>query len=181
MALCFAVGVVPAWAHDFSAERIVKQGKAVSSTHVNAVAERWRLEFARPQWGADVLIGRADREVAWLILSKRRQFVEVPLADVYRLDVDERMSGEQSREFVGDQILNGYPTELFDVEVAQNGTTRHYYRWITKIERFPVKTVSRDGDWSEEYRHLIFTEQSPLLFELPQRLDRASPPGHLHH
>ena len=91
------------------------------------------------------------------------------------------MEGEQSRELVGEQALNGYLTELFDVAVAERAESRHYYRWITKVERFPVKTVSKEGDWSEEYRHLIFTEQTPLLFELPQRLDRANPPANIHH
>ena len=166
----------PAAATDFSAERIVKQGKAVIAAHVNAKADRWRLEFAQPQWGADVIIVRIDRDLAWLILSKRRQYVELPIAVDYRLEVGERMDGEQSRELVGEQVLNGFQTELFDVAVTQRGEVKHYYRWITKAERFPVKTVGKEGEWSEEYRHLIFTDQSPLLFELPQRMDRANPP-----
>jgi hypothetical protein len=86
------------------------------------------------------------------------------------------MEGEVSREFIGDEVLNGYPTELFEVTVAENGVTRQYYRWVTKVQRFPVKTVSKQGRWSEEFRRLIFTEQSPFLFELPRRLDRANPP-----
>lgn len=166
---------------DFSAERVVKQGKSVLTTHVNAKSDRWRLEFSHPQWGADVIIVRGDRAVAWLILSKRRQFVEVPIADAYRLELGERMEGELSRELVGEQTLNGFATELFDVAVAQRGETKHYYRWITKAERFPLKTVSKEGEWSEEYRHLVFTEQSPLLFDVPQRMDRANPPANVEH
>ncbi len=171
----------PVQAMDFSAERMVKQGTAVVTVHVNAKTDRWRLEFSQPQWGADVIIVRTDRQVAWLILSKRRQYAELPVVDDYRLEMTERMDGEQSRELVGEQMLNGYPTELFDVVVRQRGELKHYYRWITKAERFPVKTVSKEGAWSEEYRHLVFTEQSPLLFELPQRLDRANPPANLQH
>jgi hypothetical protein len=41
--------------------------------------------------------------------------------------------------------------------------------------------VSKQGKWSEEFRHLIFTAQSPFLFELPQRLDRANPPAETQH
>ena len=74
-------------------------------------------------------------------------------------------------------MLNGYPTELFEVTVADNGATRHYYQWVTKVERFPIKTVNKQGNWSEEYRHLVFTEQSSFLFELPHRLDSVVPPG----
>ncbi|HSF68187.1 MAG TPA: hypothetical protein VLA67_12245 [Nitrospiraceae bacterium] len=160
---------------DFSAERIVKNGKSVVTAHVNAKDDRWRFEFAQPQAGASIIIVRMDRQSSWLILSKRRQYLEVPIASDHRLVVSETMEGERSREFVGDQTLNGYPTELFEVTVEENGGTRQYYQWVTKVQRFPVKTVSKQGQWSEEYRHVIFTTQSPFLFELPRRLERANP------
>jgi hypothetical protein len=166
---------------DFSADRIVKSGKSVVTAHVNAKDDRWRFEFAQPQGGASIIIVRMDLQSSWLILSRRRQYLELPIADEHRLAVNEKMEGELSREFVGDQILNGYPTELFEVTVAENGESRQYYRWVTKGQRFPVKTVSKQGTWSEEFRHLIFTEQSPFLFELPQRLDRANSPVETQH
>lgn len=176
-----SVVISQSWAQEFSAERIVKKGRVVVTAHVNAKADRWRLEFAQPQGLASVVIVRTDRDVAWLIMSQRRQYLEAPIAPEFRLTFGERMEGEQSRELVGEQTFNGYPTELFDVAVAEPGGVRRFYQWVTKVERFPVKTVSKDGDWSEEYRRLIFTEQSPLLFELPQRLDRANPPANLQH
>ena len=170
-----SVLAMPGWARDFSAERIVKSGKSTITAHINAKDDRWRFEYAVPQQGANVVIVRADRKSAWHILSKRRQYAEVPIGKEHRLSMNETMEGEQSREFVGDQMFNGYPTELFEVTVADNGGARHYYQWVTKKERFPIKTVSKEGNWSEEYRHLIFTEQSPFLFELPQRLDPVTP------
>lgn len=161
---------------DFSAERIVKNEQSSVTAHVNAKDDRWRFEFMQPQGGASIIIVRMDSRTSWLILSKRRQYLEVPVEKDHRLVVSERMEGEVSREFIGDEILNGYPAELFEVTVAENGVTRQYYRWVTKVQRFPVKTVSKQGRWSEEFRRLIFTEQSPFLFELPRRLDRANPP-----
>jgi len=161
---------------DFSAERIVKSERSLVAAHVNAKDDRWRFEFMQPQGGASIIIVRMDSRTSWLILSKRRQYLEVPVEKDHRLVVSEAMEGEVSREFIGDETLNGYPTELFEVTVAENGGTRQYYRWVTKVQRFPVKTVSKQGRWSEEFRRLIFTEQSPFLFELPRRLDRANPP-----
>jgi len=175
-ALAFVVMADEVAALDFSADRIVKSGKSVVTAHVNAKDDRWRFEFAQPQGGASIIIVRVDLQSSWLILSRRRQYLELPITDEHRLAVNEKMEGELSREFVGDQILNGYPTELFEATVAENGESRQYYRWVTKGQRFPVKTVSKQGTWSEEFRHLIFTEQSPFLFELPQRLDRVNPP-----
>jgi hypothetical protein len=165
---------------DFSAERIVKSGKSVVTAHVNAKDDRWRFEFAQPQEGASIIIVRMDLRSSWLILSKRRQYLELPVADEHRLAVSEAMEGELARELVGAQMLNGYPTELFEVTVSENGEARQFYQWVTKVQRFPVKTVSKQGTWSEEFRHLIFTEQSPFLFELPRRLDRANPPTETH-
>ena len=177
------IGGLPhtATALDFSAERIVKSGKSVMTAHVNAKDDRWRFEFAQPQGGASIIIVRMDRQSSWLILSKRRQYLEVPIARDHQLAVSETMEGELSREFVGDQMLNGYPTELFEVTVTENGGTRQYYQWVTKVQRFPVKTVSKQGKWSEEFRHVIFTKQSPFLFELPQRLDLANPTAETQH
>lgn len=165
-----------AMALDFSAERIVKNGKSVVTAHVNAKDDRWRFEFAQPQGGASIIIVRMDRRSSWLILSNRRQYLEVPIARDHQLAVSETMEGEVSREVVGDETLNGYPTELFEVTVAENGGTQQYYQWVTKVQRFPVKTVSKQGQWSEEFRHVIFTPQSSFLFELPRRLDWANPP-----
>jgi hypothetical protein len=166
---------------DFSAERIVKNGKSVVTAHVNAKDDRWRFEFAQPQGGASIIIVRMDRHSSWLILSKRRQYAEVPIAKEHLLAVSETMEGEVSRELVGDEMLNGYPTELFEVTVAENGETQQYYQWVTKVERFPVKTVSKQGQWSEEFRHVVFTPQSSFLFELPRRLDLADPAAETRH
>ncbi|HEX4968504.1 MAG TPA: hypothetical protein VFV44_08290 [Nitrospiraceae bacterium] len=170
-----------AMALDFSAERIVKNGKSVVTAHVNAKDDRWRFEFAQPQGGASIIIVRMDRHTSWLILSKRRQYAEVPIAKEHLLAVSETMEGELSREFVGDETLNGFPTELFEVTVAENEGTRQYYQWVTKVQRFPVKTVSKQDKWSEEFRHVIFTEQSPFLFELPRRLDLSNPTAEMQH
>jgi hypothetical protein len=165
----------PAVARDFSGDRIVKNGKSAVTAHINAKDDRWRFEFPLLQRGASVVIVRADRGMAWVIFSKRRLYLEVPITGDHRLTVKEKMDGEVSREFVGDETLNGHPSELFEVTVAEQGEIRQYYRWVTKVERFPIKTVSKQGMWSEEFRRLIFTEQSPFLFELPRRLDKADP------
>lgn len=165
-----------AWALEFSAERILKDRGKVVVSHVNAVDDRWRLEYQQPQAGAMAVIVRLDRQIAWLILSKRRLYLEVPIKKEHLLFVNTMMEGEVSRERIGTETLNGYPTDLFEVKVSDQGAVREYYQWVTQMHRFPIKTVSKQGDWSLEYRRVIFTSQSPFLFELPQRLDRGIPP-----
>lgn len=166
--------VQSAEALDFSAEWIIKRGQSVVTAHVNAKDDRWRFEYAQPQQGASVMIVRTDKQHSWLILSKWRQYLEVPIAADHLLTVTEKMDGEVSRELVGDETLSGHPTELFEVTVSEEGETRQFYRWVTKAQRFPLKTVSKQGQWSEEFRRPIFTEQSLFLFELPRWLDNAN-------
>ncbi len=129
----------------FSAERVVKRGKSVVTAHVNAKDDRWRFEFTQPQGGASIIIVRMDHGASWPILSKRRQYLELPGAHDHRLVVTEAMEGEISREFVGEETLNGNPTELFEVTVKDRDETRQYYRWVTKTQRFPLKTVSKSS------------------------------------
>ena len=169
--------IQPVAALYFSADRVVKIGKSMVTAHVNAKDDRWRFEFTVPQGGASIIIVRVDRGKSWLIFSKRRQYLEVPITQDQRLVVSETMEGEVSREFVGDEVLHGFPTELFEVTVKDNGEARQYYRWVTKAQRFPLKTVSKQGEWSEEFTRVVFTEQSRYLFELPQRFDPADPPA----
>ncbi|MBH0179573.1 MAG: hypothetical protein HP491_17375, partial [Nitrospira sp.] len=70
---------------DFSAERIVKSEQSAVTAHVNAKDDRWRFEFTHPQMGASIIIVRMDYRTSWLILSKRRQYLEVPVEKDHRL------------------------------------------------------------------------------------------------
>jgi hypothetical protein len=56
-----------ATALDFSAERIVKNGKSVVTAHVNAKDDRWRFEFAQPQGGVPASSRRPDDRVEQLL------------------------------------------------------------------------------------------------------------------
>lgn len=86
------------------------------------------------------MIVRMDKQHSWLFLSKRRQYLGVPIVTDHILTVTEHMDGEVSRELVRDETLNGYPTELFEVTVAEQGETRQHDRWVTKADRFPLKS-----------------------------------------
>ncbi len=158
----------PAWAFEFSAERIHKSQGKVINAHVNARDDRWRLEYAEPQSGAMAAIVRMDKQVVLLILSKQRMFFEAPIAPEHLLQVSEKMDGEVARELIGTEEVHGFPTELFEVTVIVNGEAKQYFQWVTQTQRFPIKTISKRGDWSVEYRNVVFTKQSSLFFEPPR-------------
>jgi hypothetical protein len=169
------VSSTPAWSFEFSAQRIAKdQGKVVNA-QVNAREDRWRFEYAEPQAGAMAAIIRLDRQVAWRILSLHRMYQEVPIVREHLLLVSEKMDGEVSRELIGTEDLNGFPTEMFEVTVMAKGEPERYYQWVTQTQRFPIKTVSTRGDWSVEYRNVIFAKQSGLFFEPPRGYVQANP------
>jgi hypothetical protein len=102
-------------------------------------------------------------------------FAEVPIGPEHLLLVNEKMDGEVARELIGTEDLNGFPTELFEVTVIVNGESKQYYQWVTQTHRFPIKTVSKRGDWSVEYRNVVFTKQSSLFFEPPRGYVQANP------
>jgi len=159
--------IPPAWGFEFSGQRITKAEGKVVTVHVNAREDRWRFEYAEPQSGAMAAIIRLDRQSAWLILSIRRIYAEVPIAPAHLLLVSEKMEGEVVREFIGTEDLNGYPTELFDVTVLIKGEPKQFYQWVTKDQRFCMKMVSKRGDWSVEYQHVKFVPQPDRYFEPP--------------
>lgn len=176
LALAFAAQWAPsAEAFEFSADRIFRDGGKVVRARVYARDDRWRFEYAEPQAGAMVTIVRADHQLAWHLLSKRRVFLEVPLAPDHLLLVSEKMEGELSRDLIGVQDLNGYPCELFEVSVLVSGQVVRYYQWVTKVERFSIKTVRKQGDWSVEYQKVRFEKQSARLFEPPYGFSRDTP------
>lgn len=158
----------PAWAFEFSAERMMKQGGKLTASSVKGDGDRWRFEYREPQAGAQVCIVRRDHQFAWLILSSLRAFVEVPIAGDHRLLVDERMDGEIARELIGTEVLHGYPTELFEVSVLREGERAMYYQWVTVAERFAIRTVSKHGDWWLEYSNVKFAPQYWRYFEPPR-------------
>ena len=172
-----ATWAVPVSAFEFSAQRIAKDDGKMVSAHVNAREDRWRFEYAEPQDGAMAAIIRLDKQAVWLILSKRRMYMEVPIGPEYLLLVSEKMDGEVARELIGKEELNGFPTELFEVTVMTKGESKQYYQWVTQAQRFPIKTVSKRGDWSVEYRHVVFTKQSSLFFETHRGYVQANPPS----
>jgi len=116
---------------------------------------------------------RMDKQVVWLILSKRRMFLEAQIAPEHLLLVSEKMDGEVARELIGTEEVHGFPTELFEVTVIVNGEAKQYFQWVTQTHRFPIKTISKRGDWSVEYRKVVFTKQSSLFFEPPRGYAQA--------
>lgn len=177
MASLLGCGIGSAWAFEFSGQRIVMSQGVRIVAQVNAKEDRWRFEYAYPQGGVMAAIIRQDRQTAWLLLSNRRLYLEVPITSEHGLFIAKTLGSELSRERIGVQDLNGHATELFEVTVAEGAERKQYYQWVTVAEKFPLKTVSKQGDWSVEYRHVVFTEQSALIFELPQRFDRGNPPS----
>ncbi len=168
-----AVLAMPVWAFEFSAERIVKQGGKLTESSVKAKGDRWRFEYREPQAGAQVCIVRQDRQFAWLILSPWRVYAEVPIAQSHLLLVNEKMEGEIARELIGTEELHGYPTELFEVSVLREGERVMYYQWVTAVERFAIRTVSKRGDWWLEYSNVRFTPQWGRYFEPPNGFSRS--------
>lgn len=164
---------------EFSAERSVIHNGEAHTAQINFKGDRWRMEFAVPVGRAMAAIFRADLNLVWWIHSRERQYLELPFLPEHVLPLAETFDGEISREFIGTESLHGHPCEFFEVTVRWGGRQTQYYQWVTTKERFPIKMIEKNGNYSVEYRRLNFAPQPTRYFEPPLSyvITKRSQPG----
>ncbi len=156
-----------AGAFEFSAERVYRSGGKTVQTRVYARDDRWRLEYLFPQSGSDVVIVRQDLGHAWHLFPRSRTYVERPVEASLLLHVEEAIPAHAIRVLIGHEERNGFPCDVFDVTLSLGGRSQRLYQWVTREQRFVIKTVHEQDDWSVEYRNVRFSAQSSRLFEPP--------------
>jgi hypothetical protein len=164
---------------EFSAEQSVNHHGETHNAQINFKGDRWRMEFAVPVGRAMAAIYRADLNLVWWIHSRERQYLELPFLPEHVLPITEALDGEIGREFIGTESLHGHSCELFEVTVRRGDQQTHYYQWVTTKERFPIKMIQKNGNYSVEYRRLKFAPQPIRYFEPPLSyiIAKRSQPG----
>lgn len=157
---------VPAWALEFTADRITKMDGRTSKAHIYYRDDMWRIEH-HAMGPVGVSIVRKDKQVVWLLLSRMKHFKTVPYSAEQDLFVTERLEGEVSREEIGREAREGHPTVLYEVTTQQGERTEMYYQWVATDIHFPMKLAKKDGSWIVEYQHVKMRAVSDYLFQLP--------------
>jgi hypothetical protein len=174
---------VPAWSYavEFSADYVSRSNGKTARAQLYVKEDRWRLEHrggVLTDLGyAGVSIVRLDKQVVWLLLSKRRQYLSLPLRPDHLIPLTETMEGETARVLVGEEKLGGHKSRLYDVTVGSGVSAERYYQWVAVEHGLPLRTVSRDRDWSIEYEHVVFSKQADFFFEPPLGYAEWTPPA----
>lgn len=155
-----------AWALEFSADQIVKNGRHTQKANLYYRDDRWRLEH-QSMGPVNVTIVRKDKQVMWLLLSRMRHFKTLPYDPDQAPKVSKHLEGEISREQIGTEIREGHPTVLYEVTVQNGDQVEVYYQWFATDINFPMQLTKKDGNWSLEYRHVKLRPVTDYLFQLP--------------
>jgi hypothetical protein len=179
-----ALGVLaadPLPAVEFSADYVTRVNGKARRAQIYVKDDKIRLEH---QGGiltdlgyAGVSILRLDKQVVWLLLSKRRQYLTVPLRKDHVPPLTETMDGETARKVVREETLGKYRTTLYEVTVGSGTRAERYYQWVLMEHHLPLRTVSSDRDWAVEYEHVVFSKQQDFFFEVPPKFSEWQPPA----
>ena len=167
--LLIALGVgahLPAWALEFTADRITTIDGRTGKDALFYRDDMWRLEH-HASGPVGVSIVRKDQRIVWLLLSRIRHFKTVPYNAEQDPMVTEKLEGEVSREEIGRETREGHQTILYEVTTKRNERTDVYYQWVATDIHFPLKLMKKDGSWSVEYQHVKIRPLSDSLFQLP--------------
>lgn len=156
----------PAWALEFTADRITKMDGRTGKSVVYYRDNMWRIEH-HTMGPVNVSIVRKDKQVVWLLLSRMKHFKTVPYSAEQDLFVTEKLEGEVAREEIGTETREGHPTILYEVTTKQGDRTEVYYQWVATDIHFPMKLAKKDGSWIVEYQHVKMRSVSDYLFQLP--------------
>ncbi|MEC4890501.1 MAG: hypothetical protein RI101_10615 [Nitrospira sp.] len=163
---CVLMSSVPAWALEFTADRITKIDGRTGKANIYYRDNMWRIEH-HTMGPVNVSIVRKDKQVVWMLLSRMKRFKTLSYSAEQDLMVTEKLDGEVSREEIGQEVREGHPTVLYEVVTKHGDRTEVYYQWLATDIHFPMKLAKKDGSWIVEYQHVKLRTVTDYLFQLP--------------
>ncbi|MBN2282661.1 MAG: hypothetical protein JXO48_02110 [Deltaproteobacteria bacterium] len=157
------VCVSAATAYELSADIVGMSGgnTMISKMYMKGNNVRWET----PEQDTYTIV-RTDQGTSWLVMPGQRMYMEMKPDPSQRIP-GERMEGEVSRKLIGTEVIDGHPTEKYEVTYRDDGEEHRMFQWMATDLNFPVKTASGDGSWSMEFRNIKMGSQPEDLFEVP--------------
>jgi len=154
-----------ALAIDFSADTITTTGQFKTSGKIYFTDDKFRMDMKSPQ--NMTMITRRDRKVVWNVMHDQKMYMEMPLRDENRPQVEREFEGEIERKLLGKETIDGHPTEKYLITYMVENSTQQVYQWWATDINFPIKTEDVDGQWRQEYKNINMGKQADSLFEVP--------------
>jgi hypothetical protein len=152
---------------------------------VFAKGDRLRLEYKyaiRTERGyAAIEIIRLDKSETWYLLAQQKELLVTGLDPDELLPISPALPGERERILVGDATAAGRPAQLFEVQTDHHGRVERFYEWVDLETGVVLKLVSRDREWSFEYKRFRLSPQPAYYFDEPpgykKRMSATAPQG----
>jgi hypothetical protein len=155
-----------AWGAEFSASMLVKDDAKIMPGKIQVSDGKQRQEFTDER-GQTITIVRSDLKVVWVILPGQGNYMEMPLTTKLPGQFIQIPPGAVGKRLVGQERLNGYDTEKYEVSVPVGRGLEKQTYWVAVKLGLPIKMECRERRFSLEYNSIREEKVADRQFNLP--------------
>ena len=163
-------------AAQFSAQMMVRDGEKLALGKIFVQDGKMRQEFNEEE-GQTITIVRPDLKKVWVILPREHGYMELPLKTRLPGQFIQIPPDFLSKRLVGKETVNGYEAEKYEVTAPGGLGPERQSIWMAVKLGVPIKLVSREKDFSVEYKYIVEEPQPERLFNLPAGYKKLSAPA----
>jgi hypothetical protein len=160
-----------AWlaAYDLSANTLMIEDGERQEGKIYIKGEKYRIQR---EGESEYIVLRHDLDIMWVVLPEEKMYVQLPLDPKKTPKIREKNPGEISRRFIGTEMVEGRPTDKYEITVREGSKTESFYQWTATDLNFPVRTSALEGEWSVEFRNIKLGVPD-RFFEIPAGYSKA--------
>ncbi len=163
-------------AAQFSGQMMVRDGEKLALGRIFVQDGKMRQEFNDAE-GQTITIVRPDLKKVWVILPREHGYLELPLKAKLPGQFIQIPPDALARRLVGKETMNGYEAEKYEVTAPGGLGPERQTIWMAVKLGTAVKLISREKNFSMEYRSIVEGAQPERLFNLPPGYKRLSAPA----
>jgi len=163
-------------AAQFSAQMMVRDGEKLALGKIFVQDGKMRQEFNEEE-GQTITIVRPDLKKVWVILPREQSYMELPLKTKLPGQFIQIPPDALAKRLVGKETVNGYEAEKYEVTAPGGLGPERQTIWMAIKLGVAIKLVSREKNFSMEYRSIREGPQPERLFNLPPGYKKLSAPA----
>jgi hypothetical protein len=160
---------------ELSADFVTTHGDFKTSGKMYFTADKIRMDINSPQDMSTIT--RMDKKVVWNVMHDQKSYMELPFVEDRNPRVEKEYRGEIERKLVGEETIDGHPTEKYLITYKARENTDQVYQWWATDINFAIKTEDVNGKWKQEYKNIKMEKQDDSLFEIPEGYKKFDIPG----
>lgn len=171
-ALLLTTGI--ALAFEFSADMVMTaEGRRITGK-IYGKGEKARMEMTA-EGHRMISITRSDKKLVWNLMPDQKMYMEMPFNPKETPKTE--IKGEIDRKLVGNETIDGHPTQKYLVTYKEGASTEKVYQWMATDINFPVKTADLNTKWVQEFHNIKLEPQADSLFEEPAGFQKMKMPN----